>query len=92
MEDTMRLLLIALSLPLVVAATDAPKKPQASKVTTLCQAKQATPAQDGVLDGTRSARVRTLGELPPAKQQLAVIRTLDGCSVPTVIRENIGGQ
>lgn len=90
----MRLLLIALSIPLIGAANQ-PAKPAPKKVVTsriLCAPKGPTLAQDGIADGTRVERMRKLSEMPPAKQQLSVIRTIDGCHVPTVVRENIGGQ
>lgn len=90
----MRVLLIALSLPMLIAASE-PAKPAPKKVIVsrqLCAPNTPTLAQDGVADGTRVRRLRKLGEMPPAKQQLTVIRTVDGCSVPTVVRENIGGQ
>jgi hypothetical protein len=87
----MRLLLIALSLPLMAGATETPKSMPARTAKAVCQPGGVTQAQDGVLRDTRKAQARRLGDLPPAKQQLAVIRTLDGCSVPTVVRENIGG-
>ena len=90
----MRLLLIALSIPLIGAASQ-PPKPAPKKVVTsriVCAPKSPTLAQEGVADGTRVERLRKLGDMPPARQQLTVIRTIDGCSVPTVVRENIGGQ
>lgn len=90
----MRTWLIALSIPLIVAA-NSPANPTPKKIIvarTLCQPKTMTPAQESVADGTEVQRARPLSEMPPAKQQLAVIRTIDGCEVPTVVRYNIGGN
>ena len=36
------------------------------------------------------ARVRHLGDMPPAKQYLTVLREVDGCPRPVVLREGIG--
>ena len=36
------------------------------------------------------ARVRKLGEMPPGKQLLAVVREIDGCATLAVVRENVG--
>lgn len=35
---------------------------------------------------------QTLASLPPANLELTVIRSVDGCSVPTVVRENVQGN
>jgi hypothetical protein len=36
-------------------------------------------------------RPRRLGELPPGRLELTVLRGFDGCPIPAVLRENIGG-
>jgi hypothetical protein len=36
------------------------------------------------------AAVRKLGDMPPAKQVLAVVRSIDGCTTPAVVREEVG--
>ena len=41
-------------------------------------------------DAPRTHGLRRLGEEPPAKEYLTVLRTVDGCPVPAVIRTGIG--
>ena len=43
-------------------------------------------------EGMGGARPRTLGELPPGRLELAVVREIDGCAIPAVVREGIGGN
>jgi hypothetical protein len=38
------------------------------------------------------ARIRKLGEMPPADQVLTVYRTEDGCPKPVVVRRDIGAR
>lgn len=47
-----------------------------------CGAVAAIPAADNV-----RAQVRPLGELPPGRLSYAVLRRVDGCVVPTPIRQ-----
>jgi hypothetical protein len=47
----------------------------------------------GLLNATDpkpKAGIHPLGEEPPARQVIAVLKTVDGCSRPVVVRENIG--
>lgn len=37
------------------------------------------------------AEARKLGDLPSGDLHLAVVREVDGCPVPTVVRQGIGG-
>lgn len=39
------------------------------------------------VDGAKTIGPRKLGEMPPAKQYLAVVREIDGCPRPVVLRE-----
>ena len=89
----MRVMLIALSLPLVVAAVAPPsQRPAKPKIARkMCAPVGPTLAKEGVVDGKRVVQARPLSEMPPAKQILTVIRTVDGCDVPVIVRENIGG-
>jgi hypothetical protein len=38
------------------------------------------------------AHFRRLDQLPPANEQLTVIRSVDGCQKPVIVRYNIGGN
>jgi hypothetical protein len=38
------------------------------------------------------ARPRRLIELPPGRLELAVMRQINGCPIPAVVREGIGGH
>lgn len=40
---------------------------------------------------SREAGIHKLGDMPPAKQYLTVLREIDGCPEPVVLREGIGG-
>ena len=42
--------------------------------------------------GQGEAAVRRLDELPPGQLELTVHRTVDGCPIPAVVRENIAPQ
>lgn len=88
----MRALLIVLSLPLIVAATKEPFKSapaESGEARALCTPLSTAPIKHDAETRTGSRR---LSEMPAAKQQLSVVRTVDGCSMPTVIRDNIGGD
>ena len=37
-------------------------------------------------------RARRLDELPPGRLEFAVFREMDGCVIPAVVHENIGGN
>lgn len=39
-----------------------------------------------------AAGARRLGDLPPADLVLTVLRTVDRCPVPVIVRSNIGGR
>jgi hypothetical protein len=38
------------------------------------------------------ARARRLDELPPGRLELTVLREFDGCPIPAVLREGLGGR
>jgi hypothetical protein len=43
-------------------------------------------------DRRGAAGAQTLASLPPANMELTVIRSVDGCSVSTVVREKVQGD
>ena len=43
-------------------------------------------------DRRGAAGAQTLASLPPANMELAVIRSVGGCSVSTVVREKVQGE
>ena len=76
------LLLALLTTPAVAAERPAsPGKP-------LCR----NPAARFVDGKAPRAGVHPLGQEPPAKQVLTVMRRVDGCVKPVVVREQVGPQ
>ena len=74
-----------LAMPLLAAA--APAGPQAPKpARPMCQ----NSATLNVNDPKPRRAIHPLGEEPPARAIRTVLRTVDGCSQPVVIREDIG--
>jgi len=69
------LVLVALALS---AATTAPAKP-------VCPVSRIEQA-----DTQQKPHIATLGEMPPAKHILAVLRRVDGCERPIVVSEQVG--
>lgn len=43
-------------------------------------------------DRRGAAGAQTLASLPPANLEIAVLRSVDGCSVSTVVREKVQGD
>ena len=44
-----------------------------------------------IIDESRKGlRARRLGELPPGQLELSVLREVDGCPIPAVVREDLG--
>jgi hypothetical protein len=43
-------------------------------------------------DEPSGLRVRRLDQLPPGRLELAVLREVDNCPIPAVLREGIGGN
>ena len=50
------------------------------------------PAARMAEENGRGARARRLDELPPGRLEYAVFREVDGCAIPAVVHENIGGR
>jgi hypothetical protein len=42
------------------------------------------------VDQRQPARIRKLSEMPPGTQMLAVLREVEGCYRPVVVRERVG--
>ena len=53
-------------------------------------AESAPPVHRGIGDPSRTVRPRTLDELPPGRLELTVLREVDGCPIPVVLREGLG--
>jgi hypothetical protein len=75
------MVLIALAAPAVVAAMPPPSPSPAH-----CRGSGVTYAGKG----KPVTSPRKLGELPPARHYLAVVRQVEGCPEPAVIRSGIG--
>lgn len=43
-------------------------------------------------DRNAPVRAHPLGEEPGARQEIAVLRSIDGCIKPIVVREDVGGK
>ena len=69
-----------------VAAAPPPEKPGAPAVKPVCQ---IVSVQRTELGKTQPGAHKLTAE-PPAKQILGVLRTVDGCTQPVVIREDVG--
>lgn len=72
-----------LALPVPTLAQDGRT---ANKVADRCERPGATLVSRKV----PTARVRKLGDLPPANQYLTVLRSVDNCPQPVVLRKGIG--
>jgi hypothetical protein len=75
------LILISLAAP---AAAPAQPPPRAR----FCEPKGVTYANRG----GRATQPQRLGDLPPARHYLTVVRHVDGCPEPAVLRSGIGGR
>ena len=75
------LILISLASP---AAVQSPPPPRAHS----CAPRGVTYANRG----RRATQPQKLGELPPAREYLAVLRHVGGCPEPAVVRSGIGGR
>ncbi|MBR0552624.1 hypothetical protein [Stakelama marina] len=47
-------------------------------------------ARSTAADRDGSVRVKPLSQEPPADQYVAVLRTVDGCEKPIIVREDVG--
>lgn len=76
-------IVVILALPLMMAAAPAP---DSTAVKPVCQNHSLQNAEQ-----RKAPRgPHKLTAEPPAKQILTVLRTVDGCSQPVVIREDVG--
>ena len=69
-----------------IAAAPAPKPAATAAAKPVCQDSNMFRA----VDQTARPTVHPLTAEPPAKLILGVLRTVDGCSLPIVIREDVG--
>jgi hypothetical protein len=84
-EFAMRLALLA---TLLIATPLAAAPPES--VTPAATGARCAPMMPASADKRQPARVRKLGEMPPGKQLLAVVRGIEGCATLAVVRENVG--
>lgn len=54
---------------------------------TLCDPARATQVGD-----RETPKARTLGELPPGNVMLTVVREVDGCAAPVIVRYGLSGS
>jgi hypothetical protein len=73
-------LLVALALSAATTTTPPPAK-------SICPVSRIEQA-----DAAQSPRIALLGEMPPAKHILAVLRTVDGCEKPIVVNDEVGSN
>jgi hypothetical protein len=73
-------MLLLLSLTLSTATTTAP--PPAKPICQVSRIEQA--------DAQRTPHIAQLGDMPPAREIKAVLRTVDGCERPIVVSEEVG--
>lgn len=67
------------------AASGAPHAPAAARP--ICQSTAAKAAADA-----KPLRAHPMTEEPNAREILTVLRTIDGCSRPVVIRDDVGAE
>ncbi len=74
-------LLAALLIATPIAASERDAKP-------ICR-----DAQEQLVDARdKVPRARPLNQMPPAREILTVLRSVDGCSRPVVVRDDIGAK
>lgn len=71
-----------LALALSAATTAAP--PPAGPICPVSRIEQA--------DAQQKPHIARLGEMPPAKHIIAVLRTVDGCEKPIVVSDQVGAN
>ena len=76
-------LLIALAAAVPAAAADRPLKLETRPA---CH----NPGTEQIADDASRGSVHPLGAEPPAKQVLTVMRTVDGCTKPVIVRDVVG--
>ena len=77
---------VVLLLALVATPAVAADRPGVSPAKPVCQ----NPTASHVEGKMPRASVHPLGQEPAAKQVLTVMRTVDGCVKPVVVRDDIG--
>lgn len=86
----MRLLSLAALIALPIAATSAqaprPARADASPPERHCP----SPFEVHPADGRDQLKARRLGDLPPGKLVLTVMRSVDGCQEPVIVRHDMG--
>ena len=73
-------LLVALALSAATTTAPPPAKP-------ICPVSRIEQA-----DAPQNPRIAMLGEMPPARHIIAVLRTVDGCETPIVVNEEVGAN
>jgi len=71
-----------LAVALTAATTAAP--PPARPICPVSRIEQA--------DAQQKPRITRLGEMPPARHIIAVLRTVDGCEKPIVVSDQVGAN
>ena len=85
-----------LAVPSAPARAPGPPTPSSPAASADCDdlrprmAETVPPLRQSVGDPVRTLRPRTLDELPPGRLELTVLREVDGCPIPAVLREGIG--
>lgn len=74
-------------IPLTLAA--APLRPTAAKPA--CDRFARMERAEGVIQQGRAPRVDRLDRLPSGDLHLTVERSVDGCRIPVIVRQDIGG-
>ena len=70
--------LVSLALSAATTAAPPPAKP-------ICQVSRIEQA-----DTQQKPHIARLGEMPPARHIIAVLRKVDGCETPIVVNEQVG--
>jgi hypothetical protein len=92
-EGSMRRVLVLSIMLLSSGAAAAPSRvhihlPQTDEFGRACLARQPQPA----VSAQGTAQARRLDQLPPAAEIRTVLRSVNGCQRPVVIRDGIGGN
>ena len=80
-----------MSIVAVLLATSMAAAPPPPRETVFSQPRPKDCAADRIVPAVRTpaSAMRRLGDLPRGHMQHAVLRTIDGCPVSTVVRENV---
>ena len=93
----MKILFLLAALPLLAAAPEASETPRSGAANpprpiTGIGGKECPNARARQALTPRRAEPQRLIDLPPARLELTVLREIDGCAIPAVLREGIGGN